>query len=465
MKKLLFLLATVGIIFTACEGCFDNDDKGFSAESKNVILYTSSNGRIVTPYNSDVFGANIISNTYKNGQGILMFDAPVTLIGYWAFRGCGSLTSITIPNSVIEIGKYAFQNCDSLTSVAIGDSVTSIGICAFQYCPSLTSVTIPDSVTLIGDNAFNDCTALTRVNISNLSAWCKISFGGRLANPLCHDAKLYLNGRELTNITIPSDVTRIESWALYGCNSLTSVTIPDSVTSIGDGAFSSCHSLKAFKGKFALSDNSCLIVDGVLNSFAIGCGATKYTIPNSVTSIGEYAFYKCKSLTSVTIPDSVTSIGNSAFYGCTGELMVNCNIPSASEFKYGAFYGTKFTKVTIGNSVTLIGDYAFRDCTALTSVTIPDSVTSIGSGAFSGCTALTSVTIPNSVTSIGEGAFYKCTSLTSVYCKPITPPSLGRSAFSGANITKIYVPRNSVEAYKAEYRWSVYASYIEGYDF
>ena len=341
-------------------------------------------------YSSDVeielrttegFGAKIESHEFNNGLGKITFKGKVTNVPESAFRGCTSLKSITLPNSITSIGDLAFDGCTSLTSITIPDSVTSIGLCAFNCCSSLTNVTIPDSVTSIGESAF------------------------------------------------------------YHCSSLTNVTIGNSVTSIGDWAFSSCRSLKAFYGKFASTDNRCLIVDGVLNSFAPA------------------------GLTSYTIPDSVTSIGNSAFYGCTGELMVNCNIPSASEFKYGAFYGTKFTKVTIGNSVTLIGDYAFRDCTALTSVTIPDSVTSIGSGAFSGCTSLTSVTIPNSVTSIGEGAFYKCTSLTSVYCKPITPPSLGRSAFSGANITKIYVPRNSVEAYKAAEYWSDYASDIVGYDF
>ena len=127
---------------------------------------------------------------------------------------------------------------------------------------------------------------------------------------------------------------------------------------------------------------------------------------------------------------------------------------------------TSLTSVTIPDSVTSIGEYAFSSCTSLTSVTIPDSVTSIGNNAFYNCTSLTSVTIGNSVTSIGHGAFTRCTSLKEVYCKAATPPAVRNDMFSyNASGRKIYVPRESVEAYKSAKYWSDYASEIEGYDF
>ena len=129
----------------------------------NEIWYTSSDGNIVTPYATNVFGVNIVSNNYINGQGIISFDGPVTTIGMRAFRNCTSLTSITIPNSVTKIGNWAFMNCNSLTSVNIPDSITTIGNSAFDLCTSLTSVTIPDSVISIENYAFYECTSLTSV--------------------------------------------------------------------------------------------------------------------------------------------------------------------------------------------------------------------------------------------------------------------------------------------------------------
>ena len=385
----------------------------------NQIWYTSTDGKIVTPYSSGVFGANVVYNTCENGRGIIEFDAPITSIGEKAFYDCDNLKSITLPNSVTliakgalaccdnltslygkfasadnrcfvingvlehfipagltiytipdgvtEIGDYAFSDCSCLTSVTIPDCVTSFGYRAFYNCSSLTSVLIPDGVTEIGEEAFQGCSSLTSVHITDLSAWCKIDFGGYYANPLFYAKKLYLNNSEVTNLTIPSDITEIKKYAFRNCNSLTSVTIG-----------------------------------------------------NSVTSIGERAFQYCSNLTSVTIGNSVTSIVNDAFAGCT----------------------------------------------SLTSITIPDSVTEIGSAVFWKCTSLTSVTIPDSVTSIGKQAFDVCSSLTSVYCKPTTPPAGGQYMFDqSASGRKIYVPYNSVNAYKSADGWSRYASDIVGYNF
>ena len=385
------------------------------------------------------------------------------------------VTSLTIPTNITQIKQFAFSDYDSLTNITIPDSVTSIGDSAFWSCESLTSVTIGNSVTSIGDSAFWHCESLTSVTIGN-----SVTSIGKRAFTWCPS---------LTSITIPNSVTSIGEDAFYDCDSLTSVTIPNSVTDIGGAAFASCNSLKAFYGKFASSDNRYLIVDGVLNSFATGCGATEYTIPNSVTSIGDSAFASCKSLTSITIPNSVTKIGEGAFSYCSKLTSVtipnsvtkiekdafeyctsltSVTIPdSVTSIGYAAFsYCSKLTSVTIPNSVTSIGEFAFHNCESLTSVTIPNSVTSIGRDAFEGCTSLTSVTIPDSVTKAGQSAFEGCTSLTSVYCKPTTPPTVDFEMFKdNAPGRKIYVPRNSVAAYKSAAYWKGYADYIVGYDF
>ena len=232
----------------------------------------------------------------------------VTSIGEEAFYGCWDLTRLIIPGSVTSIDKDAFCFCSSLTSVTIPDSVTSIGDSAFYGCESLTSVTIPDSVTSIGSCAFYGCASLTSVTIPDSVT----SIGG----------SAFYNCKSLTSVTIPGSVTSIGWSAFYGCASLTSVTIPDSVTSIGNCAFASCTSLT---GIWVAEGNSHYANDasGVLfnkdKTTLVQCpGAfAAYTIPNSVTSIGEYAFSHCTSLTSVTISDSVTSIGEYAFYDCT----------------------------------------------------------------------------------------------------------------------------------------------------
>ena len=155
----------------------------------NEIWYTSSDGEIVEPYSKSVFGANIVSNTYENGKGVITFDGNVTTIGDYAFIRCDSLTSVTIGDSVTTIGHMAFAYCDSLTSVTIPDSVTTIGNSAFSVCNSLTSVTIPNSVTTIGEGAFYYCTSLT-------SVYCKATTPPSLG----YDAFQYYSNDRYINI-------------------------------------------------------------------------------------------------------------------------------------------------------------------------------------------------------------------------------------------------------------------------
>ena len=232
-------------------------------------------------------------------------------------------------------------------------------------------------------------------------------------------------------------ITTIGVSAFERCEDLTSITIPRSVISISSSAFSECENLAAFYGKFASADNRCLIIDGVLNSFA-PAGLTSYTIPDSVTLIGDDVFYSCDSLTSVTIPDSVTSIGANAFRGCTS-----------------------LTSITIPNKVTSIGNNTFYDCFSLTSVTIPNSVTTIRNNVFHGCRNLKTLTIPESVTSLGMNILHGCNALFTLKCLPIVPPTLAGTLFADMYyVHEILVPSDSKKAYQSATNWSIYASVI-----
>ena len=288
-------------------------------------------------------GANL--TWMLDNEGVLTIGGNGAMYDYDTAFNCSpwmrneSIKTVIIGDKVTSIGNLAFFACDGIKSITIPDNVTSIGENAFNSCSNLASITIGTGVTSIGEGAFGYCYNLKRVDISDLSAWCRISFceTGATTNPLVLTHNLYLNGILVTDLIIPDGVTSIGDSAFRDCSGIKSITIPDSVTSIGAVAFAGCNSLKSI------------------------------TIPDSVTSIGAAAFSDCDGLTSITIPGGVTIIANNTFIGCN-------NLAS----------------VTIGTGVTNIGS-AFSGCNALTSITIPDSVTSIGDYAFSGCSSLTDV--------------------------------------------------------------------------
>ena len=450
MKKILSLLLSLAMLLTITSGlnltayaavktgkCGDNVT--YLLDTSTGVLTISGTGKMTDyhDYDSTPF--------YKDTKiKVITIDFGVTSIGDYAFNLCTSLTSVTIPNSVTSIGYEAFDYCESLTSITIPNSVTSIGDYAFRGCTSLTSITIPNSVTSIGRSAFDNCTSLTSITIPNSVT----SIGG--------DA--FYGCTSLTSITIPNSVTSIGGDAFYGCTSLTSVTIGNSVTSIGGNPFSGCKSLLSIE----VSDNNknYSSFDGILFNknkseliaYPAGKTDSEYAIPNSVTSIGSYAFYGCTSLTSVEIPDGVTSIDWHAFSNCTNLTSIIIPNSVTSVGSYAFEYCTSLTSITIPDSVKSIGNWAFDHCKSLTSVTIGNSVTSvtignsvtsIGSYAFNACTSLTSVTIGNCVTSIDERVFNYCTSLTSVTIGNCVT-SIGERVFNYCISLKSVIIPNSV---------------------
>ena len=355
----------------------------------------------------DDMHSELSGNLYLNNTLLTSVIIPDEIINirHNAFNGCSSLISVTIPESVKSIGDNTFKKCNSLTSIIIPNGVMSIGKAAFSMCSNLTSITIPESVMSIGDSAFKLCNSLT-------------------------------------SMTIPNGVARIEDSTFYECQNLVSVIIPDGVTSIGHSAFSGCESLT----NVAVPDGVTFIGD---SAFADCRSFTNITIPDGVTFIGTSVFNRCRNLTNVIIPDGVTIIGQAAFSSCSS--LENLIIPdSVTKIQADAFSRSGLVNVDIPDGVTSIGYGAFSFCDSLTNVTIPDSVKNIYGCAFDGCKNLTNVTIQDGVTSIGDEAFYYCLNLESVTI-PASVTSIGSLAFSRAIESYIPIEKLTIYGYRGTY--------------
>jgi hypothetical protein len=384
---------------------------------------------------------------YSSADGVLFNKDKTQLIQYPIGN---PRTSYTVPAGVTGIGMAAFRGCEVLTDVTINTGVTNIDDEAFEYCGNLTGINLPDSVTSIGEDAFDrtgyyydDSNWEDKVlYIGSHLIMAKYSLSGDYAIKdgtitVADDAFYFCEN--LTGITIPNSVTSIGDYAFQECRQLTVVTVPNSVTSIGYCAFFDCSTLTSIDVAADNPDYSS--EDGVLFNkdktqliqHPIGNPRTSYTVPDSVTSIGDCAFRDCESLTDIKVPDSVRSIGEEAFYGTgyynedsnwenevlyIGNHLIEVDYSIAGEYTIkdgiktvadGAFaFCNDLSGIIFPNSLTDIGNNAFFNCKSLTSVTVPEGVRSIGDEAFAGCNFLASVTIPASVTSIGDDAFLRC---------------------------------------------------------
>ena len=314
----------------------------------------------------------------------------VTSIGKKAFRYCRRFKHMILPDSVLTIDEYAFSECKTLESVTLGNAVTSIGKGAFGNCSSLASLTLPSSVTSIGKRAF--------MGVGEVRASEKnprfITIDGNLFSSDGRTFLHYATGKKDTSFTVPSFVTEIGEMAFYLCKNLTEIIIPNSVKSIAEYAFCGCTGVSALTVPDSVAD----IGEGAFSGLGevsvskdhayyvrIGCALyTKdmKTLLHCAATIKDSLF---------SVPDTVTRIGNGAFHACN-HLKI----------------------VTLGTQVTDVGDYAFWTCKGLEEIHLGNAVASIGKCAFRSCQRLRNLMLPASLSFIGADAFFFCRDLTSV---------------------------------------------------
>lgn len=304
-------------------------------------------------------------------------------------------------------------------------SVTSIEENAFYWCSDLTSIIIPEGITSIGSNAFYACSSLTEVHISNITAWCKITFGDFYSNPIEEAHNLYLNGELVTELMVPKGVTSIKKSAFSSCDCLTTISFSEGMTSIGGAAFSDCSSLTSVvfpKGEISIEGGAFSGCRSLTSVTFLGGG-----------TIGANAFSDCSSLTSIILPEGITSISDRIFYGCNSLM-----------------------SIILPEGVTKIGNYTFYGCSNLISISIPESVTSIGWFAFFGCSSLTNIVLPRNISHIDSKAFANCPELLDVYCYAESVPNTKIDAFDGSypEYATLHMPNNALTNYKNTAPWS-----------
>ena len=443
-----------GGIFADCDALqsVEIEDENNNFIFKDGILYDVKNGILVSAVNSLIPEKVIVDECTKT-------------IDYYAFVDCNNLYEIEIPQGVVNIGEKAFAGLDNLKNIDIPDSVTNITTLAFYRCNGLVSVQVPGSVTAIKNGTFRECNNLKKVilneGITGIEQYAfydcelleEISIPGTVTTV---GNSAFYRCKNLKNIEIPEGVTKIEDSAFVFCSSLEQIKLPQSLMSIGSGAFDNCTSLisvelpdnaiissNTFRGcknlsKIVLSDtnNNYIVKNGILYNknitrilcYPAGIKDTEFFVPDTVKTIGDFAFYGTKALESINIPDSVTNIGTDAFGECSGlkevvipdsvtsmgeavfykcislekvKLSVNITMPNPAVFQYCS----NLKEVVLSENMRFLGDFMFSYCTQLTNIVLPDTLTSVLRSAFQNCDNLKNITVPKNVTTIRDYAF------------------------------------------------------------
>lgn len=377
----------------------DPDTGALLTKAKKLVCVPAGkeikNGTVVIPE-----GVTVGEYAFAGCDSVTSITLPanITTLANYAFAGATGLKSITIPKGVTKLGtsysmSYLFDGCTSLEKVTILGQITLIGGYTFRNCTSLTSFEIPESVTQIGYCAFNG-SGLTELTIpetvKTFNSGSSYSIFGNSAlekvtlNNATTATYLFLGCENLTEVNIGKDITTLSANMFQDCTALESITIPDTVTTLGNYLFQGCSSLKNVK---------------------IGSG---------IEALGNYMFQDCTSLKTIVLPDTVTKLGTNLFKGCTELTSVTFG-KDVTEISANMFMGcTSLTEYVVPETITTIGNNAFQDCTSLKEVTLPTGLTTLGSNAFRGCTALEKVNNLELLTEIKFGTFYNCTSLKEV---------------------------------------------------
>ncbi len=430
--------------------------------SNDNITYSSEDGVLFNKDKTEIL-------FYPEGRTDSSYTIPdsVINIGKYSFYSFHShLTSITMGNNVTDIGDYAFGECNNLKNVTMSDNLKNIGEYSFSFCRNLTNLNMPGSVTNIGYNAFYGC-GLTSVVIpeSMTKIGCSAFSGCGLINVTIPDsvtnvgenAFSYCNN--LISATIGNGMTNLTDYIFSNCSNLTSITIGNSVSDISDYAFSYCSSLTNID--VSNDNDNYSSIDGILFNknkteivrYPAGKTNTNYIIPDSVTSIGDYAFGECNNLTSITIPHSVINIGNYSFTWC--ENLTDITIPDGvTSMGNNVFsYCRNLVSVNIPEGINSIDDYAFYECSSLMNIIIPNNIEKIGDYAFCGCASLVNIMMPASVREIGRYVFSGCSNLKDVSISDgLTYISDGAFSYCD-NLKEITIPKNVKSIGDCSFNW------------
>ena len=407
---------TVKIVGSGDEGLFGQKS---TAANTSVTSLTIPN---------TVVNINLYAFSYCTALTTVTFTPTSTVgtINQYAFIGCTALNNITLPDSVITLGSYSFQDCKALPTINIPAYLTVINTSVFYGCSLLNNIVLPNSLASIGSGAFQNCAALTSINIpESITIINANTFYG------CTNLST-INSATPGTFNLPSAVTSIGESAFRTCKALQSIIVPDGITILNRYTFSGCSALtdvtiptsvKSFQENVFASCTSLetIVLPDSITSISStgytfnGCTNLKnVTLPSNLTIIAQYTFQNCTSLVNLTLPSAIYALNSNSFNGCTNLSTINSTVPGTYDI----------------SNITTLGTYVFRGCTALTDIVLPDGRPGIPAYTFYGCTSLANITIPSSVTLVGECAFYNCKSLVTITL-PSSVQTIGSYAFYG----------------------------------